>query len=254
MSNQFQNQIKIKILNVVQNYVQSHDWINYDNFADDFTDEIIEQFGIRNFDLVKILDKTKGSFLQLNEIKKEQFLNETFAKSLLKSWNKIIQYDVPVCRFTDIFSELSQISDKDVIPLQDKLKIAESIIQTALRDAFRENGATPIAQRGKDSPLEVADLEHFDVRVKNVDFSFSTVVKGYNSLPGKMRWKDIAHQITKAYRTHPDYIVVVSAREPKDDVISEMKLYAKDVGNSNLILFVPPIDLLKFLLWRKIIK
>ena len=253
MSNQYKNPIKIKVLNVVQNYVQNHDWTNYDNFSDDFADELIKQFERCNFDLDKILDKTKGSFLQINDIKKEQFLNETFVKTLLKTWNKIIQYNVPVCRLTDIFPELSNISDRNVNTLQDKLKIDESIIQTALRDAFRENGATPIAQRGKDSPLEVADLEHFDMKVKYVDFSFSAVVKGYNSLSGKMSWQDIAHQITKAYRTHPDYIIVVSAREPKDDVVSEMKIYSKDVGNPNLVLFVPPLDLLKFLLWRKII-
>lgn len=253
MQPQIQQQSKIKILNVVLNYIQNHNWTNYDSFADDFTDEIIEQFGKGNFDLAKILDKVKGSFLQLNGIKKEQFLNEVFVNSLLKSWNKAIKYSIPVCRFTDIFPEVSKISDADVKQLQDKLTIKEDIIQTALRDALRENNATPITQRGKDSSLEVADLEHFEMKVNDRDFGFTVVVKGYNSLSGKVRWKDIAHQVTKAYRTHPDYIVVVSAREPVDDVVSEMKLYAKDVGNLNLVLFVPPLDLLKFLHWRKII-
>lgn len=251
MQNPQQN--KIKILNVVQNYVQNHNWTNYDNFSDDFVDEVLKQFERGNFDLEKILNKTKGSFLQLNEIKKEQFLDEIFVKKILKTWNKIIQHNIPVCRFTDIFPELFDISDKDVDHLQEKLKIDESILQTAFRDAFREKNATPIAQRGKDSPLEVADLEHFDMKVKDVDFSFSVVVKGYNSLSGKMSWQDIAHQITKAYRTHPDYVIVASAREPKDDVVSEMKIYSKDVGSSNLVLFVPPLDLLKFLHWRRII-
>lgn len=253
MSDTAQNQIKIKILNVIQNYIQDHNWINYDDFSDDFTEEILTQFAKGNFDLTKILDKTKGSFLQLNKIKKEQFLNEVFVNSVLKSWNNVIKYSIPVCRFTDIFPELIKIHDNDVKELQDKLRIEEAIIQTTLRDALREKNATSMAQRGKDSPLEVADLEHFEMKINGRDFGFTVVVKGYNSLSGKVRWKDIAHQITKAYRTHPDYILVVSAREPVDDVVSEMKLYSKDVGNSNLVLFVPPLDLLKFLQWRKII-
>ena len=253
MNQQIPQQIKIKILNVVQNYIQNHDWINYDDFADDFADEIIKQFEKSNFDLDKILDKTKGSFLQLNEIKKPQFLNDVFVNNLIKSWNKINQYSVPVCRFTDIFPHMVKISDEDIKPLQEKLKIEESVIQTALRDALRENNATSIAQRGKDSPLEVADLEHFEMSISGRDYGFTVVVKGYNSLSGKVRWKDIAHQVTKAYRTHPDYILVISAREPVDDVISEMKLYSQDVGNSNLVIFIPPLDVLKFLHWRKII-
>ena len=253
MSTQIQQQIKIKILNVVQNYIQNHNWINYDDFADDFADEVIKEFEKGNFDLDKILNKTKSSFLQLNNTKKEQFLNEVFVNSILKSWNKTTKYVVPVLRFIDIFPEISKISDYIVKQLQEKLIMEENIIQTSLRYAFREYNAAPIAQKGKDSPLEVADLEHFEMKVNGRDFGFSVVVKGYKSLPGKVRWKDIAHQVTKAYRTHPDYIVVVSAREPVDDVVSEMKLYSKDVGNPNLILFVPPIDLLKFLLWKKII-
>jgi len=168
MSHQIQNQIKI--LNVVQNYIQNHNWINYDNFADDFTDEMIEKFEKGDFDLGKILDKVKGSFLQLNSIQKDQFLNTIFVNTLLKSWNKAIKYSVPVLRITDIFPDISKITDKDVEQLQDKLSLEESIIQNTLRDAFREKNATPIAQRGKDSPLEVADLEHFEMKIGGRDF------------------------------------------------------------------------------------
>ncbi len=110
-----------------------------------------------------------------------------------------------------------------------------------------------MTQRGKDSPLEVVDLEHFEMKINGRGFGFTVVVKRYNSLSGKVRWKDTSYQITKAYRTHPDYILVVSAREPVDGVVSEIKLYSKDVGNSNLVLFIPPLDVLKFLQWQKII-
>lgn len=253
MQLQVRQQIKIKVYNVVLNYIQNHDWTNYDDFADDFTDEILKQFEKGNFDLDKILDATKGSFLHLNGIKREQFLNDVFRNSLLRSWNKTAKYVVPVLHLTDIFPEISKITDNDVKSLQGKLDIDESDIQNAFRDALREKNATPIAQRGKDSPLEVADVEHYEMRVNARDFSFSVVVKGYNSLSGKARWKDIAHQVTKAYRTHPDYIIVASAREPVDGLVTEMKTYSKDVGNPNLVIFVPPVDLIKFLHWRKII-
>lgn len=252
MSRQTQNQIKV--LNLVQNYVQNHDWTNYDNFAGDFAEEIIEQFGKGIFDLDKILDKVKGSFLQLNGIKKEQFLNEVFVNSLLKSWNNVSKYSVPVCRFSDIFPELAEISDQQVINLLDKLDMDETIIQNSLRDALREKGGSSIAQRTGDSPLEVAEPEHFSLKVNETDFGFTAVVKGYNSIKDKkISWKNIGYQITRAYRTHPDYILVISAKEPVDAFVTDYRTYGNDVGNGNLVIFVPPMDLAKFLLWRKII-
>lgn len=254
MELQIQNQIKIKVLNVVQNYIQNHDWINYDGFADDFADEIIEQFGKGNFDLDKILDKTKGSFLQLNGIKREQFLNYVFVNSILKAWHKTTKYSVPVCRFTDIFPEITKISDSQISNLLDKLNMDETIVQNSIRDALREKGATPIARRTADSALEVAEPEHFDLKVNGRDFGFTAVVKGYNSIKAKkISWKEVGYQITRAYRTHPDYILVISAKEPVDGFVTETRTYGKDIGNSNLVIFVPPMDLAKFLHWRKII-
>ena len=107
-----QSKMKIKVYNVVLNYIQNHNWINYDNFADNFTDELLNQFQKGNFDLDKILDSTKGSFLKLNNITKDQFLNYTFRNSILKSWNKTLKYCTPVFRFSDIFSKILIISDK----------------------------------------------------------------------------------------------------------------------------------------------
>ncbi len=63
----------------------------------------------------------------------------------------------------------------------------------------------------------------------------------------------ISHQITKAYQTRPDYILLLSAREPVDGVITHMTDYGERVGNKNLIVLVPPMDLAKFLRWRGVI-
>ena len=57
----------------------------------------------------------------------------------------------------------------------------------------------------------------------------------------------------KGIRTHPDYVIVASAKDPVDGLVTEMKTYSRDVGNPNLVLFVPPVDLAKFLHWRKLI-
>lgn len=254
MQIQTRKQTKIKVYNVVLNYIQNHDWVNYDGFADDFTDEILDQFEKENFDLEKILDKTKASFLQLNKVKKDLFLNDTFVNSILKSWHKAIKYSVPFCRFTDIFPELVVISDLQARSLLDKLDMSETIIQNGIRDALREKGATPIAQRTADSPLEVAEPEHFNLKIKGIDFGFAAVVKGYNSITDKkVSWKNTGFQITRAYRTHPDYILFISAKEPVDGFVTDFTTYGSDVGNPNLVIFVPPMDLVKFLKWRQII-
>ncbi len=102
--------------------------------------------------------------------------------------------------------------------------------------------------------MEVADLEHFYLEVKGVKFSFSAVVKGFRSLSAtKMNWESISYQITKAYETRPDYILLLSAKEPVDGVITRMVDYGKSVGNRHLVIFAPPMDVAKLLKWRRVI-
>jgi hypothetical protein len=69
----------------------------------------------------------------------------------------------------------------------------------------------------------------------------------------KLNWESISHQMTKAYETKPNYILVLSAREPVDGVITQMMHYAESVGNKNLVIFAPPLDVAKFLRWRRVI-
>jgi len=249
MELQLQNQIKIKVYNVVLNYIQSHGWVNFDGFADDFTDEVLNQFNKGNFDLEAILTTTKGPFLALNRIKAEQFLNQSFTNSIHRAWNKAMKISMPVIRFSDIFPEVNACENSQAETKLDKLQMDEKIIQKALRDALREKGATPMPHRGKDSSVEIADIEDYNMKVKGREFSFTVVVKGYNSMP-KANPKEIMHQITRAYITHPDFVLLVLAKEPVDFLLTQIKLYAKDVGNSNLVIIVPPIELVKFLIWR----
>lgn len=121
---------------------------------------------------------------------------------------------------------MTSIQDRDVEEKAERLDVPENRIQEELRDALREKGAFPISRRKKDTVLEVADLEQFYLEVKGRRFSFSAIVKGYRSLP-KLNWESISHQITKAYQTRPNYILLLSAREPVDGVITLATNYGK---------------------------
>jgi len=251
MSGQTQKQAKIKILNVVLNYVHAHDWTDYDNFSDNFSDAIVENFANENFDLYKILDTTKGHFLRANHIKKQSFLAQSFKNDVMRAWHRAQKYDVPVCRFTDIFPELHSIEHAEAASKTSALEnITERVIQDSLRDALREKGASPMPSRRSESPVEIADIEPFTLKVKGRDFVFTGVVKGYNSLK-KATPKEIMHQILKAYFPHPDYVFLVTARDPVDFLLTLISRYSKDVGHSNLVIVVPPIELVRFLMWRK---
>jgi len=100
----------------------------------------------------------------------------------------------------------------------------------------------------------IADLEHFYLEVKGIKFSFSAVVKGFRSLSKpRVNWESVSYQITKAYETRPDYIFLLSAKEPVDGVITRFVDYGDSVGNRHLVIFVPPMDVAKLLRWRGII-
>ena len=245
-------QLKIKLLNIVLNYIYNRDWVNYDNFADHFVDKILEEFRNGNFDLKRVLNKSNATFFRLNNITRDDFLSEEFSERLVDAWRKGISSAFPILTFTDIFPEITSISDNEVLEKAQRLDVPEERIQEELRNALREKGASPISRRGKDTALEVADLEHFYLKIKGRRFSFSAVVKGYRSL-SKLNWKSISHQITKAYQTRPNYILLLSAREPVDGVITHMTDYGERVGRKGLIIFVPPTDLAKFLRWRQVI-
>jgi hypothetical protein len=245
-------QLKIKLLNIVLNYIYNRNWVNYDNFADQFVNNILIEFNNRNFDLKRALKKSGNTFFRLNPIAKDKFLSDELSEKIVDAWRKGTPSLLSILTFTDIFPEIAFILDNDVKVEVKKLDVPEDKIQEALRDALREKGASPIPRRGKDTVLEVADLEHFYLEVKGRKFSFSAVVKGYKSL-SKLNWESISHQITKAYQTRPDYILLLSAREPVNGVITYMTDYGESVGNKNLLLFMPPMDLAKFLKWRRII-
>jgi hypothetical protein len=158
--------------------------------------------------------------------------------------------------FIDVFDETSKIEIKEGRSLLGKLKgLDERVIQNALRDSLREKNATNAIEREHDSPIEVADLEHFFLKIVGRWRSFAVVVKGHDSVAGKtINWEKIAHQVLKAYnRTKPDYVLLVLAKNPADTVISESIEYGKSIGNVALVVLCDPLTLARFLKARSVI-
>lgn len=171
---------------------------------------------------------------------------------------RVIQEEISVAplTFVDIFHETITVSiseGKKLVPLLEKLP--ERTIQDALLDSLREKNATNPHERRRDTPLEIADLEHFILPIKGRYSSFACVVKGYKSIPHKtVTWEDISHQTTKAYQgTFPNYLLIVLAKDPADGLITNLINYAESVRNPNLIVVCDPVNLARFLHARKVI-
>ena len=245
---------QIAVLNIILNFVLSRGWTDYDNFSSSLTEHILRISPTSEKDIREILRKAKGAFFKLNSIDKGRFIEAFPSKEIVRA----IQVQIPTAplTFVDVFQETTDVSISEgrrLVPLLEKL--SERMIQDALLDSLREKNATNPHERRKDTVLEIADLEHFVLSVKNRYNSFACVVKGYKSISRKtVTWRDISHQITKAYQgTFPDYLLVVIAKDPADGLVTKLTNYAKSIGNPNLIVMCDPVNLVRFLRARKVI-
>jgi len=195
-----------------------------------------------------------SQFFNLNQLEKEHFITSLPVEEILEA----IQSNAPLrpLTFIDIFDETKNVTIAEAKRLAGELRtLDERIIQNAIRDSLREKNATNPTERKHDSPLEVADHEHFSLKVKGADFSFACVVKGYKSVGGAtITWQDIVHQVVKAFnRTRPDYVLLVLAKNPADSVVSEATEYGRSVGNIGLVIICDPLNLARFLRARNAI-
>ncbi len=117
--------------------------------------------------------------------------------------------------FLDIFTETQNVSPHDAKSFMDLLEdLPERKIQDTLVDSLREKNATNCRNREADTVLEVADLEHFSLKVKCRQSTFAAVVKARKGKKAKINFETISHQIVRAYnRTSPDYILLVVTTE-----------------------------------------
>ena len=245
--------LEIAITNIVLNRIWTRNWKDYDKFSTKLSCQIIRENPQSKDELVKCIRAFENPFYSLNKITSDTLIEILPLDEMLGT---LLKYrGLEPLTFSDIFTETSLISIEDgkkfVVEL---VKIPEETIQEALVDSLREKNAKNCRSRGKDTVLEVADLEHFVVTVKGNATSFSCVVKGSKSLSGTINWEKIAYQVLKAYNgTHPEHVIVVLARNVADSVTSEVVEYGKSVGNENLVILCDPVELTRFLKARKII-
>ncbi len=246
--------MEIAIANRLLNLVLARGWTDYDNFSSKLSFCIVKALPHSKNELVAVVKSFHCPFFTLNKLERNRFIEILPVSEILGLFAKYVE--ISPISFQDVFSETSKVSVDEGKTLVTKLEnVSESTIQEDLVDSLREKNATNCRGRGKDTVLEVADLEHFSMNVHGTPRSFSTVAKGYKSVSGKtITWENIAHQILKAYnRTNPDHVLVVLAKNPADSVISELVQYSKSIGNENLVVMADPITLARFLKAREAI-
>ena len=260
----------IAIQDLILDFILSNDWKDYEGFARKLSERILRQKPKTEKDLLKSVESFQHPFYSFNNINKARFLQNLPQKLILERLNDIpeektivekvaiIQEVKPTKRpmtCSKIFPELEKYSFEDGLNLIKNLNVPERLIQNTVRMALRERGATNMVERKSDTSLEVADLEDFSLKIDGKWHSFVSVIKGFDSLPkARVRWVDIIHQITKGYQgTHPDYVLLVLAKDTVDGLITQLVTYGETVGNRNLIILMDTVNLARFLMARHVI-
>ncbi len=198
------------------NLVLARGWTDYDNFSSKLSLCIVKAQPHSKNELVAVVKSFSCPFFTLNKLERNKFIEILPVSEILGLLDRYVE--ISPITFQDVFPETNKVSVDEGKKLVAVLEnVPESTIQEALVDSLREKNATNCRSRGKDTVLEVADLEHFSLNVKGTPRSFSTVVKGHNSVSGKtITWENIAHQILKAYnRTNPDYVLSCIGQESR---------------------------------------
>lgn len=259
------------IQHIILDYIQSNSWHDYQGFSRSLSEYILKNEPTSETNLKKIIERFRHPFFSFNSISRKYFsdgfpyqriaeritntpVTESAINITIKEITKKEKTNTALA-FSDIFPEIKSIDVRKAEKLLSKLDIPEREIQNALRDALREKGATNITRRESDTPLEIADIEDFSIKIRGESKSIAVVVKGYRTINGKkINFEIIGYQILKAYQSSkPDYVMLVIAKDLVDGVITQLKQYAQSVGKPNLIILCDTLDLARFLYWKKII-
>lgn len=261
----------IAIQDIVLEYILSNGWRDYEKFARNLSEKILKRRPETEKAVVQCIKNFAHPFYSFNLITKKEVLkrfpinqviqrlsNIPEQKGITKTTIIVTQQSKPkfsLITFRQIFPEIEEITIKEAKQLVTKLDMPERLIQDTLRTALRERGATNMTERKSDTSLEIADLEDFSLKVGRRWVSFVSVVKGYNSLKKRhATWKEIAHQIVKAYHgTKPNHILLVLAKDPTDGLITQLVNYGESIGNRNLVILIDPVELARFLHVKKVI-
>lgn len=261
----------IAIQDLILECILSNDWKDYQGFARKLSERILRQKPKNGKDFLISVESFSHPFYRFNTLNKARFLQSLPQKQILDRLSDIPEEKIIVETKIDknrqikptkkpitcsqVFPEIEKCSFEEGVRLVTKLKLPERLIQNTVRIALRERGATNMVERKSDTSLEVADLEDFSLKISGKWYSFVSVIKGFDSLPKtRVRWVDIIHQITKGYQgTHPDYVLLVLAKDTVDGLITQLVTYGESVGNRNLVILMDTVNLGRFLRARNII-
>lgn len=234
-------QLQSDILGIFHN----NEWKDYEDFSVKLTTQILSDKATSLDDLRKAMESIKTIFFQANNISKNKVCQVLFV-ALSEHLSSYV-YSNDLITVNEIFPEIEKTSDiKAECRLKDFQKDEQSL-QKAFRQIFRNKKAS-LPKRDRDSALEVADIEHFVLDVSGRKLTFAVVVKGFKSTgKSKLRWEDIAYQVTRANQANPDHILAISAKEPVDGLLTNIANYNKDISRVGCVLFVPPLDMARIL-------
>ncbi len=237
---------KSRIRSQLWDFVKRNGWSDQDDFTLRFAEKLFQAArnpSVENPELPALLSGMGTNFFIANKLSKHEFLQK-LRKEL---WPRLLVGPGEATRVlsvAEIFPEISRIRESDARARLEELDVPERFVQDTLRRVLREKKASPIPDRKRDTAQEVADIEYFRIPIGGAEVSLAVVVKGFRSVSGRtVTWEAIAHQVMKAYRGRPDHILVVSAKDPSDGLLTHFQEYAESVGNPGLILFLSPLDL-----------
>jgi len=242
MSRLSNSEARAQLQSDILNIFHSNDWKDTDDFSVKLTAKIMSEKATSKHDIRRSIDSIRTTFFRANAISKEKVLRTLF-ETLSESLPSYVYNASDRLMVSDLFLEIRKISDEVAEGRLSSFQKDERTLQDNLRHVFRSKHAS-IPRRTHDSSKEVADLEKFVLNLNGRNLSFAVVVKGYKSIKKpKLTWEDLAHQITKARRANPDHILVMSAKEPVDELITSIEEYNEDISRPGCVIFIPPLDM-----------
>lgn len=242
MSKLSESEARAQLQSDILNIFHSNDWKDPDDFSVKLTANIIAEKATSKHDISRSINSIRTTFFRANTVSKDKVL-ETLSEALTESLPSYVYNASDRLMVSDLFPEIEKISDEVAEGRLGDFQKDERTLQDNLRHIFRRKHAS-LARRTHDSSKEVADLEKFVLNLNGRKLSFAVVVKGYKSIKKpKLTWEDVAHQITKARRANPDHILVMSAKEPVDELITSIEEYNQDISRPGCVIFIPPLDM-----------
>lgn len=238
---------RAQLLSRILDIFHSNDWNDLDDFSIRLTTELMARQATTIGSIEQSLNAISTTFYRNNHVSTNEVATALF-DTLGDNLPAYVYTTSDRITVSEIFPEIDETSDIEAEKRLRDFQGSERLLQDNLRKILRRKKAT-LAKRSGDSVKEVGDIEEFLINIKDKKTSFTVVVKGYKSTgKSKLTWEDIAHQVTKARRANPDHILIVSAKEPVDELITSIEEYNIDIGRLGCVIFIPPLDMARIMI------